>query len=94
MGLFMRPRRPLMRVVAGAAVAGTASHVGTERAQQEQVNARAQAAYEATRSPAAAPPVVAPTEPTAEIDGLAQLRADGTLIDAELAAGKAKGLGI
>ena len=90
MGLFMRPRRPLMRVAAGAAAAGTASHVGTEREQQEQVDDQAQAAHEATQGP----PAAAPTEPTAEIERLAQLRADGTLTDDELAAAKAKAPGI
>ncbi len=45
MGLMMRRRRPLMRVAAGAAVAGTAYHMGKKGEQQAQTNEQSQAAY-------------------------------------------------
>ncbi len=59
MGLMMRRRRPLMRVAAGAAVAGTAYHMGKKGEQQAQVNDQAQAAYAATQQ--APPPRHRPT---------------------------------
>ena len=53
MGLFMRRRRPLMRLAAGAAVVGTSAHAGTRRAEQKKLNDEAQAAYAATQGPPA-----------------------------------------
>jgi hypothetical protein len=91
MGLFMRRRRPLMRLATGAAVAGTAYHVGKERAEQDHVNDDAEAAYAATQGP---PSAVAPaTGTTAELERLASLHQSGALSDDEFAAAKAKVLG-
>ncbi len=55
MGLFLRRRRPVMRLAAGAAVAGTAYHLGKEREAQAAMNDQAQDAYAATQGPPAAP---------------------------------------
>jgi hypothetical protein len=98
MGLFMRRRRPVMRLAAGAAVAGTAYHMGKKGAEQSQVNEQAQDAYAATQGPPpaapAAAPVAAPTDAAGEVERLAQLHASGALTDAEFSAAKAKALGI
>jgi uncharacterized membrane protein YebE (DUF533 family) len=98
MGLMMRRRRPLMRVAAGAAVAGTAYHMGKKGEQQAQVNDQAQAAYAATQpapAPAYAPPTPpAPSGATADLDQLVQFHNSGVLTDEEFTAAKAKLLGI
>jgi uncharacterized membrane protein YebE (DUF533 family) len=99
MGLMMRRRRPLMRVAAGAAVAGTAYHMGKKGEQQAQVNEQAQQAYEATQQPAPAPAYAPPTPPapsgaTADLDQLVQFHNSGVLTDEEFTAAKAKLLGI
>jgi hypothetical protein len=91
LGLFFRRRRPLMRMAAGAAVAGTAYHVGKERAQQDQVNEEAEAAYVATQGSSSSAP--APADATAELERLASLHESGALSDDEFAAAKAKVLG-
>ena len=57
MGLVMRPRRGLLRMAVGSAVAGS-QRGRRARAEQEQINDRAQAGYEATRGAAA--PLVRP----------------------------------
>ena len=88
MGLFMRRRRPLMRLAAGAAVAGTAYHAGKNRAEQDQANDDAHAAFTATQGPPA------PADTAAEVERLAQLHASGALTDEEFTAAKAKALGI
>jgi Short C-terminal domain len=98
MGLMMRRRRPLMRVAAGAAVAGTAYHMGKKGEQQAQVNEQAQQAYAATQ-PAPAPAYAPPTPPapggaTADLDQLVQFHNSGVLTDEEFTAAKAKLLGI
>lgn len=49
MGIFFRPRRPLMRVAAGATTAAVAYHMGKKGAQQQAVNQQAEAAYAATQ---------------------------------------------
>jgi hypothetical protein len=92
MGLFMRRRRPVMRLAAGAAVAGTAYHMGKRGAEQEQINDQAQEAYAATQGPP--PSVAAPTDAAGEVERLAQLHASGALTDEEFSAAKAKALGI
>ncbi|GAA4219615.1 SHOCT domain-containing protein [Actinocatenispora rupis] len=46
MGLLMRPRRPLMRVAAGAATAGIAYHAGKRRAAEDQAAAYQQQQYQ------------------------------------------------
>jgi hypothetical protein len=98
MGLFMRPRRPMMGRAAGAATAGVAYHAGKKHAEQEQYNEQAQQAYDATQAPPAPAPAPAPAapsaDPTAELERLAQLHTQGVLSDEEFAAAKAKVLGI
>jgi glucose/arabinose dehydrogenase len=105
MGLMMRRRRPVMRMAAGAAVAGTAYHMGKSNQQQAQVNEQAQEAYAATQqAPAPAPqyapppPAPAPAAPaaggTADLDHLVELHNSGALSDEEFSAAKAKLLGI
>ncbi len=97
MGLMMRRRRPLMRVAAGAAVAGTAYHMGKKGEQQAQVNQQVQQA--AAAQPAPAPAYAPPTPPapggaTADLEQLVQFHNSGVLTDAEFTAAKAKLLGI
>lgn len=95
MGLMMRRRRPLVRMAAGAAVAGTAYHLGKKGAQQAQYNEQAQAAYEATQQ---APAYVPPTPPAAsgapDLNRLVELHSSGALTDEEFAAAKAQLLGL
>lgn len=93
MGLFMRRRRPVMRLAAGAATAGIAYNAGKRHAENE-------AAEDA--APAPAPPAPAPAPATAassdsaaaELERLAQLHQSGALTDEEFAAAKAKVLGV
>ena len=96
MGLMFRPRRPLMRVAAGAATATVAYKAGQRRTQQNQYNDQAQAAYAQTQAPQAAPaPAPAPpADSTAELERLAKLHESGALNDEEFAAAKAKLLGL
>jgi hypothetical protein len=95
MGLMMRRRRPLVRMAAGAAVAGTAYHFGKKNAQQTQVNEQAQAAYSATQqAPAYTPPTAPAASGTTDLDHLVQLHSSGALTDAEFAAAKSQLLGI
>jgi len=86
MGMFMRRRRPAMRLAAGAATAGIAYHAGKEHAANEQAEAQP-----------GEPAPVAAAEPapdaTAELERLAQLHQSGALTDDEFAAAKAKVLG-
>ena len=86
MGMMFRPRRPLMRVAAGAATATVAYKAGQRRTQQNQYNDQAQAA------PQQAAP--APTDSTAELERLAKLHESGALNDEEFAAAKSKLLGL
>jgi membrane protease subunit (stomatin/prohibitin family) len=86
MGMMFRPRRPLMRVAAGAATATVAYKAGQRRTQQNQYNDQGQAA------PAA--PAPAPADSTAELERLAKLHESGALTDEEFAAAKAKLLGL
>ncbi len=100
MGLMFRRRRPLMRMATGAAVAGTAYHMGKKNAQQAEVNDQAQQAYAATQQqPAPAPAYAPPTPPaasgtTADLDQLVQFHNQGVLSDEEFTAAKAKLLGL
>jgi hypothetical protein len=102
MGLMFRRRRPLMRMATGAAVAGTAYHMGKKNAQQSEVNDQAQQAYAATQEqpqPAPAPAYAPPTPPaasgaTADLDQLVQFHNQGVLTDEEFSAAKAKLLGL
>ena len=97
MGLMFRPRRPLMRLAAGAATAGVAYKAGQRRQQQNEYNDQAQAAYAQTQAappPAAPAPGPAPADSTAELERLAKLHESGALSDDEFAAAKSKLLGI
>jgi hypothetical protein len=98
MGMMFRPRRPLMRVAAGAATATVAYKAGQRRTQQNQYNDQAQAAYAQTQAapPQAAPAPVAPApaDSTAELERLAKLHESGALTDEEFAAAKSKLLGL
>jgi hypothetical protein len=98
MGLMFRPRRPLMRMAAGAATATVAYKAGQRRTQQNQYNEQAQAAYAQTQAappPAAPGPApAAPADSTAELERLAKLHESGALSDEEFAAAKSRILGI
>jgi hypothetical protein len=98
MGMMFRPRRPLMRVAAGAATATVAYKAGQRRNQQDQYNDQAQAAYAQTQAAppqaAPAPAAPAPADSTAELERLAKLHESGALNDEEFAAAKAKLLGL
>jgi uncharacterized membrane protein YebE (DUF533 family) len=89
MGLMFRPRRPLMRVAAGAATATVAYKAGQRRTEQNQSADQAQAPQAA---PAPAP--AAPADSTAELERLAKLHESGALNDEEFAAAKSKLLGL
>jgi hypothetical protein len=90
MGLFMRPRRPVMRLAAGAATAGVAYRAGQRRVGQDEANEQAEAASQATQ----VAPAAAPADSTAELERLAKLHESGALSDAEFAAAKSRVLGI
>ena len=98
MGMMFRPRRPLMRVAAGAATATVAYKAGQRRTQQNQYNDQAQAADAQTQAPppqaAPAPAAPAPADSTAELERLAKLHESGALNDEEFTAAKAKLLGL
>jgi hypothetical protein len=100
-GLFFRPRRPLMRLAAGAATATVAYKAGQRRAEQDAYNEQAQAAYEATQAAPAPPAYAAPapaaapqTDTIAELERLARLHESGALSDEEFAATKARVIGV
>jgi putative oligomerization/nucleic acid binding protein len=95
MGLFLRRRRPLMRLAAGAAVGGVAYNAGRRREEQDMGKDQARAASAATQAPppapAAAPAAPGPAaDPTSELERLAQLHASGSLTDDEFTAAKAR----
>ena len=100
MGLFFRPRRPLLRLATGAATAGIAYHAGQRRAEQDAYNEQAAEAYQATQAPppqpsyAPAPAAAPPSDSIAELERLARLHESGALTDQEFAAAKARALGI
>jgi hypothetical protein len=97
MGLMFRRRRPLMRMATGAAVAGTAYHMGKKHEEQQQVNDQAQAAYAASQqapAPQYAPPVAPAPTGTADLNQLVEYHSQGILSDEEFAAAKAKLLGL
>jgi len=95
---MFRPRRPLMRVAAGAATATVAYKAGQRRTQRNQYNDQAQAAYEQTQAAppqaAPAPAASAPADSTAELERLAKLHESGALTDEEFAAAKSQLLGL
>jgi hypothetical protein len=96
MGLFFRPRRPLLRLAAGAATATVAYQAGKRRVQQDGINDQAEAAYATTQAAPApmARPAPAAHDSTAELERLAKLHSSGALTDAEFAAAKARLLGL
>lgn len=97
MGLMFRPRRPLMRVAAGATTATVAYKAGQRRQQQNEYNEQAQTGYaqsQAAPPPAAPAPAPATGDSTAELERLAKLHESGALNDEEFAAAKSKILGI
>ena len=107
MGLFLRPRRPLMRLAAGAATAGIADKAGQRRAEQDAYNQQQAAeAYEATQAPprppayapgparVPAPAAAPPPDSIAELEHLARLHESGALTDEEFTAAKARALGL
>jgi hypothetical protein len=99
-GLFLRPRRPLLRLATGAATATVAYKAGQRRAQQDVYNEQAEAAYAATQPPpppAYAAPVQAPagdTDTIAELERLSRLHESGALSAEEFASAKARVLGL
>ena len=93
MGLFMRPRRPVMRLAAGAATAGVAHRAGQRRATQDEANEQTAAAYQAAQA-APAPAAPAPADSTADLERLAKLHESGALTDTEFAAAKSRLLGV
>jgi hypothetical protein len=94
MGLFFRPRRPLLRLAAGAATAGIAYRAGQRRAEQDAYNQEAAAAYEATQAAPPPAPAAAPPDPIAELERLSRLHESGALTDQEFTAAKARALGL
>ena len=103
MGLFLRPRRPLLRVAAGAATAGIAyqgrpapgraGRLTTSRPRRptrppRRPRHRTPPAY--APAPAAAPP----PDSIAELERLARLHESGALTDEEFTAAKARALGL
>jgi hypothetical protein len=98
-GLFFRPRRPLLRLAAGATTATVAYRAGQRRAQQDADNEQAQVAYQATQAPppayAAPAPAAAPeTDTIVELERLSRLHESGALSDEEFTAAKARVLGV
>ena len=91
MGLMFRPRRPLMRVAAGATTATVAYKAGQRRNQSGQADEQAQTPPAAPAAPA---PAAAPADSTAELERLAKLHESGALTDEEFAAAKSKVLGL
>jgi hypothetical protein len=96
MGLMFRPRRPLMRVAAGAATATVAYKAGQRRTEQNQYDEQvANSQTQAAPPPAApAPAPAAPADSTAALERLAKLHESGALNDEEFAAAKSKLLGL
>jgi hypothetical protein len=99
-GLFFRPRRPLLRVAAGAATATVAYKAGQRRAEQDADNEQTAEGYAATQPPpppayAAPAPAAAPgTDTIAELEKLARLHESGALSGEEFTAAKARVLGV
>jgi hypothetical protein len=81
----MRPRRPLLRVAAGAATARLAYRAGRRRTQLVEDDQHQQDASPAARST---------TDSTAELERLAKLHESGALDDQEFAAAKSRLLGL
>ena len=98
MGLMFRRRRPVARLAVGAAAAGVAYHAGQQRAEQDQNNEEADAAYTTNETELPPPQYVAPAPASTggevdELSRLAQMHESGALTDDEFAAAKAQLLG-
>jgi Short C-terminal domain len=94
-GLFLRPRRPLLRLAAGAATATIADRAGQRRTEQDADSEQAVAAYEASPAPPPAYAAPAPgTDTIAELEKLARLHESGALSGEEFTAAKARVLGV
>jgi Short C-terminal domain len=98
MGLMFRRRRPVARLAVGAAAAGVAYHAGQQRAEQDQYNQEADAAYTTNETEPPPPQYVAPAPASTggevdELSRLAQMHESGALTDDEFAAAKAQLLG-
>ncbi|MGH9251486.1 MAG: SHOCT domain-containing protein [Acidimicrobiales bacterium] len=98
MGLMFRRRRPVARLAVGAATAGVAYHAGKRRAEQDQYNQEADAAYTTNETEPPPPQYVAPAPASTggevdELSRLAQMHESGALTDDEFAAAKAQLLG-
>jgi hypothetical protein len=95
MGLLFRPRRPVLRLAAGAATAGIAYHAGKQRAGQNAYNQAGQAEpAPAAPAPAVSAPAAAPVDETGELERLAKLHESGSLTDDEFGVAKARLLGV
>jgi hypothetical protein len=95
MGLLFRPRRPVLRLAAGAATAGIAYHAGKQRAGQNAYNQAGPAEpAPAAPAPAVSAPAAAPVDETGELERLAKLHESGSLTDDEFGAAKARLLGV
>ena len=94
MGLFFRPRRPLLRLATGAATASIAYRAGQRRAEQDEFNQQAAEAYQATQAPPPAPAAAPAPDTIAELERLSRLHEAGALTDQEFTAAKARALGI
>ncbi|HEX8929290.1 MAG TPA: SHOCT domain-containing protein, partial [Actinomycetota bacterium] len=95
MGLFFRPRRPLLRLATGAATASIAYRAGQRRAEQDEFNQQAAEAYQGMQAPPPAPAPAGPAPDTiAELERLSRLHESGALTDQEFTAAKARALGL
>ena len=94
MGVFFRPRRPLLRLATGAATASIAYRAGQRRAEQDAYNQQAAMAYETTQAPPPPPAATPPPDVIAELERLSRLHEAGALTDQEFTAAKAQALGI
>lgn len=97
MGLFFRPRRPLMRLAAGAATAAVAYNAGRNRSEREQYEEQAPNGYAPPPQQYAPPPAPAPPHGDAaleQLERLAELHRSGAINDAEYAAMKSRVIGV
>jgi Short C-terminal domain len=86
MGLFFRPRRPLMRLAAGAGTAGIAYEAPPASPLPP--------AYVPVPAHAPSPAAAPPPDSIAELERLARLHESGALTDEEFTAAKARALGL
>jgi hypothetical protein len=98
MGMFLRPRRPIARLAAGAATAGVAYHLGHKNAEQEVMQSgEMQNVYEASLIapvPQYWPSQSQTASTTDDLECLVRFHERGILGDAEFDAAKARLLGL